>query len=113
MSYYLGFEHNIGIQFLCSTGLLKIGNSRNSNSVSVVKAEWDKFIVEEQLSDFTETVNITSVSNKRYYFVNFGRKGKMEHRPIEQFNGKKTKVKAMRLAEHPQALVRYAHVIKA
>ncbi len=56
--------------------------------------------MEEQLSDFTETVNITSVSNECYYFMNFGRKGKIDCSPIEQFNGKKTEVKAMRIAEH-------------
>ncbi len=104
LTYYLGFEHTIGIQFLCSAGLLKVGNSRNSHSTVVVKAEWDKFIEEEQLSDFTESLNITSVSNKRFYFVNFGRKGKMEHRPIDQFNGKKRQVKVAGLAEHQSKL---------
>jgi hypothetical protein len=33
-------KHSIGLQHLCSTGLLKVGNSRILSSTAVVKAEW-------------------------------------------------------------------------
>jgi hypothetical protein len=39
---HLGFDHHIGVQFLCSVGLSKVGNSRNLSATVVVKAEWDK-----------------------------------------------------------------------
>jgi hypothetical protein len=84
LTHYLGFEHPIGVQFLCSTGLLKVGNSRNPNATVVVKAEWDKFIDEQGFSGLLEPINQTSISNKRHYFVHFGRRGKLAHRPIDQ-----------------------------
>jgi hypothetical protein len=75
------------IQFLCSTGLLKVGNSRNPNATVVVKAEWDKFINEQGLSSLLEPINQTSISNKRHYFIHFGRREKLAHHPIDQLKG--------------------------
>jgi hypothetical protein len=41
LTHYLDFKHSIGVQFICSTGLLKVRNSRNSSSTVVIKVEWD------------------------------------------------------------------------
>ena len=84
LTHYLGFKHSNGVPFLCSTGLLKVGNSRNSGSTVVVKAEWDSFIEEQQLSGFIEPINQTSVCGKRHYFVHFGSKAELNHRPMDQ-----------------------------
>jgi hypothetical protein len=76
------------VEFLCSAGLMKVGHSRNPNSVVVVKAEWDKFIIEQKLFDLVEGINQTAVSNKWHFFINFGSKARLQHRPIDQFNGR-------------------------
>jgi hypothetical protein len=81
LTHYLGFEHPIGVQFLCSTGLLKVGNSRNPNATVVVKVEWDKFINEQGLCSVLEPINHTSISKKRHYFVHTR---KPAHCPIDQ-----------------------------
>jgi hypothetical protein len=57
----------------------------------VVKAEWDKFINEQKLSSFIEPINQTSMSNKRHYFIHFGRKKKLTHHPIDQLKGMQRK----------------------
>ena len=67
---------------------MKVGHSRNPNSVVVVKAEWDKFIIEQKLFDLVEGINQTAVSNKWHFFINFGSKARLQHRPIDQFNGR-------------------------
>jgi hypothetical protein len=87
LSYLLGFEHQVGLEFLYSTGLVKKGNRRSPLSCAVVLAEWDKFIAEENLQDVMEMVNKTTVDHKKYYFIHYGMKNKPQHRPIDQFNG--------------------------
>lgn len=87
LSYLLGFEYNIGVDFLCMIGLAKRGHSRNPLSATVVTTEWEKFIEEEQLSNIMENVNKTKVARTAYYFINYGKKENLFHRPIDQFNG--------------------------
>ena len=55
----LGFEHDVGLQFLCSAGLLKPGPKK---SYSVLIEQWDLFIVQEKLQEIMETVNKSSIS---------------------------------------------------
>jgi hypothetical protein len=59
----LGFEHQLGLEFLCSTGLLKSGTK--PNSFSVVYEEWELFVVQEKLQKIMETINRTSVSRSK------------------------------------------------
>ena len=84
----LGFDQAISVEFLISAGLIKVGHSRNPTAVIVVKSEWDKFILEEKLGDLMETVNKTSISGQRHFFINIGDKKRLNHRPIDQFSGK-------------------------
>jgi hypothetical protein len=93
------FWNSAGVQFLCSTGLIKVGNSRNSASTVVVKAEWDHFIEEQQLSDFIEPINQTSSSKKCHYFVHFGEKAGLNHQPIDQMKGNAMRPKGKFLVE--------------
>lgn len=88
LTYLLGLEHSVGIDFLCSAGFLKRGHSKYPNAISVVKAEWDAFVVEEGLGDVLEPVNISLVSGKRYPFINLGSRKNLRHTPNYQFNGK-------------------------
>ena len=81
----------MGLEFLYSMGLVKAGNSQNPHASVVVQLEWDKFIQEEKLANIMEAVNRTSVSRTRYYFVNYGQKDRLFHRPIDQFNGRMSK----------------------
>ena len=83
----LGYEHNVGLEFLVGTGLIK-RVSQVTPSYAVVQAEWDRFIVEEKLQEIMETVNRTSVMRSKYYFINYGKKNKLNHRPIDQFDAK-------------------------
>jgi hypothetical protein len=64
----LGFGHQIGLDFLAGTGLLKRGNP----SYCVVQAEWEKFILEHNLQEF----------------INNGNKTKLSHSPIDQCDAK-------------------------
>ena len=64
LPYLLGFEQDGGIDFLCMTGLIKRGHSRNQLAAVVVTAEWDKFIDEQNLGDIMETINKTSISRR-------------------------------------------------
>jgi hypothetical protein len=50
ISYLLGLENAVAADFLCMTGLIKIGHSRTEKASVVVKAEWEKFIIEESLA---------------------------------------------------------------
>lgn len=61
LSSVLGFEHHIGLQFLAGTGLIKLHDEK-TQSYSVVQAEWEKFILEEDLGDIMESVNRTTVN---------------------------------------------------
>ncbi len=60
--YILGFDTVIGKEFLCATGLKRVGHSRNPTATIVVKAEWDKFFIEEKLHDLMERVNQSLMS---------------------------------------------------
>ncbi len=82
----LGFEHEGGVDFLCSIGLLRRGHSKSPNAVVVLTAAWDKFIEEELLGDVMDTITKTSVPRTKYYFVNYGKKSLLKH-PVDQFNG--------------------------
>jgi hypothetical protein len=42
---------------------------------------------EELLGDVMKTITKTSVSHTKYYFINYGKKPLLKHRPIGQFNG--------------------------
>jgi hypothetical protein len=42
------------------TGLLKVGHCRNPNSVVIVTAEWEKFIIEQKLFDLVKGINQTA-----------------------------------------------------
>jgi hypothetical protein len=57
ITHFLDFEHSVGIEFLCTTGLLKVGNSGNPHSTVVAQSEWNKFVVKEQLFEVVETLN--------------------------------------------------------
>lgn len=83
----IGFDHQVGLQFLCSAGLLKTGPKKNSYSVQI--EQWELFIVQERLTRMMETINRTSISGSKYFFINIGNKEKLEHRPLDQFNGRK------------------------
>jgi hypothetical protein len=83
----LGYEHKVGLEFLVSTGLVKLIN-QDKPSYLVVLAEWDKFIVEEKLQNIMETVNRSSIMHSMYYFINYGKKNNLTHRPIDQFDSK-------------------------
>ncbi len=78
LTHFLGFDHSVGIEFLCLAGLLKVGNSKNPQASVVIQSEWDKF-VEEHLFKLVKTLNRTSLSGKRYYFVHFGKKENLQH----------------------------------
>jgi hypothetical protein len=67
--YRLGFNQSIGAEFMCSTGLIKVGHCRNSNATIVIKSEWDKFILEENLHDAMEAVNQASISGQRHFLL--------------------------------------------
>jgi hypothetical protein len=83
----LGFEHDIGLQFLVGTGLIKrLG--RDKPCYTIVQNEWEKFILEENLQDVMESINQTSVMRSKYYFINYGRKVRLHHQPIDQFSSK-------------------------
>lgn len=52
--------------------------SRNKPSFSMVQAEWEKLIIEVKLNDMMEAVG-TGVAHSKYYFINFGKKEKLNH----------------------------------
>jgi hypothetical protein len=56
-------------------------------SCAAVLAEWDKFIAGENLQDIMEMVNKTTVDHKKYYFINFCKRKKLQHHHSDQFNG--------------------------
>jgi hypothetical protein len=37
-------------------GLIRVGHSQNPTATIVIKAEWDKFLIEEKLHDLMETI---------------------------------------------------------
>jgi hypothetical protein len=91
LSSVLGFEYHVGLQFLAGTGLIKLHNEK-TQTYSVVQAEWDKFILEEDLGDIMETVNRTTVTTtagkRKAYFINYGNKKRLRHAPIDQIGSK-------------------------
>ena len=98
----LGFEHEVGLQFLAGTGLIKSSRGEHP-SYSVVQVEWERFIVEEKLQDIMESVNRTSVGRSKFYFINYGKKDRLYHRPIDQFLSKKPlKAKQLFIIERQQ-----------
>jgi hypothetical protein len=70
---------------------MKVGHSRNATATVVVKAEWEKFVIEENLCNLIEGVNQTSISGMKHFFINIGGKERLRHRPIDQFNGRATR----------------------
>jgi hypothetical protein len=89
LTQLLGFEHSVGLQFLMVTGLIKKGNPKHQDAYAVLQGEWEKFAVEQNLSDIIETsATATYVNRSRHYFIHYGHKDQLYHRPIDQFNGK-------------------------
>ena len=80
----LGYEHKLGLEFLVGTGLVRRGHQENP-SYAVVKKEWEMFIVEHDLQEIMEGINQTSVVRNKIQFINYGRRAKLRHRPIDQF----------------------------
>jgi hypothetical protein len=76
------------VGFLCSTGLVKKSYSINPDGYVVVKGEWDKFIHEQSIEDNAE---------KKYWFINVGRKEKLQHIALDQFNEGKCLVKPLKM----------------
>ena len=89
LAAFLGYDFEVGVDFLCSLGLLKRGHGRYPNAVTVLLAEWDKFIIEQELGDIMETITRTQVGDKMHYFINYGNKSLLTHIPAAQFNGEK------------------------
>ncbi len=71
-----------------AAGLVKVGHSRNPNAIVVIKDEWERFMVEQKLSDTMETVNKSHVDRDRLLFTNFGDKKALNHCPRKQFDGR-------------------------
>jgi hypothetical protein len=86
--YLLGFKEDVGIKFMRAAGLVKVGHSRNPNAIVVIKDEWERFMVEQKLSDTMETVNQSYVDRDRLLFINFGDKKALNHCPRKQFDGR-------------------------
>ena len=86
--YLLGFKEDVGIEFMRAAGLVKVGHSRNPNAIVVIKDEWERFMVEQKLSDTMETVNQSYVDRDRLLFINFGDKKALNHCPRKQFDGR-------------------------
>ncbi len=51
LTYLLRFQHDVSLDFLCSTGLGKKGYNVNPDAYVVVKGEWDKFIYKQSNED--------------------------------------------------------------
>jgi len=51
------------------------------------------FIIQERLQDIMEMVNRSIVSRSKYFFIHYGKKEKLSHRPIDQFNGNRLRMK--------------------
>ncbi len=68
--------------------LRRWGQSWSLTSITVVKAEWGRFIKEWALGDILKRINKTSVYQTAYYFINYGG-GKyiLTFCPIRQLNG--------------------------
>jgi len=105
LSSVLGFEHHIGLQFLAGTGLIKLHNEK-TQSYSVVQAEWEKFILEEDLGDIMESVNRTTVNTdvgkRKAYFINYGNKARLKHIPKDQLTSKQLHIIDRQLKFHRQ-----------
>jgi hypothetical protein len=69
----------------------------------MVSMEWDKFLMEEWISDIMEPINQASVNHSRFYFIHIGNKNSLNHRPIDQFNGK------FSLPSLPKSLIPHQH----
>ena len=73
MTYLLGFNHQVGLEFLLVTGLIKKGSIRNPLGYSVLPNEWENFVIGENLKEVMKTtVTVTSVDRSRYYFIHYG-----------------------------------------
>jgi hypothetical protein len=81
----LGYEHKVGLEFRVGAGLLKRVN-QDKPSYLVIQAEWDKFSIEQKLQDIMETVNWSSIMHSKDYFISYGKKNKLKHHPINQFD---------------------------
>jgi hypothetical protein len=83
ISYLLSLENAVAADILCMAGLIKIGHSRNEKATVVVKAEWEKFIIEESLGDLIEGVNQTYVQ-KAFLHQHWNERETraLAHRPI-------------------------------
>jgi hypothetical protein len=68
-------------------------NWSKKNSFSVLHEELELFINQERLQDIMEMVNRSSVSRSKYFFILYGKKEKLSHRPIDQFNGNRLRLK--------------------
>jgi len=62
-------------------------NWSKKNCFSVLYEEWELFIFQERLQDIMDVVNRSSVSRSEYFFIHNGKKEKLSHCPIDQFNG--------------------------
>jgi hypothetical protein len=68
LPYHLGLDHEVGIDFLSMTGLVRKVNRGNLHCTVVVQAEWANIVVEQHLSEILDTVNKPVVSQSRFFF---------------------------------------------
>jgi hypothetical protein len=88
LSSVLGYEHEVGLEFLVGTGLI-IRRHEQNPSYSVVKKEWEMLIVAHGLQDIMEGINRTRVDAVNTLFIYYGNKAKLRHIPSDQFDAKK------------------------
>jgi hypothetical protein len=62
--YLLGFEHSVGLKYL---GLVKEGHSRIANTVGIVRAEWEKFFINQALFYSYRWDKPTAIFGYRYF----------------------------------------------
>jgi len=96
LSSVLGYEHEVGLEFLVGTGLI-IRRHEQNPSYSVVKKEWEMLIVAHGLQDIMEGINRTRVDAVNTLFIYYGNKAKLRHIPSDQFDTKKPWIKKRQL----------------
>jgi hypothetical protein len=80
LSHLLSLDHSVAVEFFCCTGLTKVGHSRNARATVALKAEWEKFVIEENLCNLIKGVNQTSISGMKHFFINISGKDRLRHR---------------------------------
>ena len=101
-----GLSFDLYIRICLKAGLVSQKMYQVRTIFTLNTSEWDVMITECNLKMHINSINITKISGKRYYFINIGTRTREFHKPEDQFNGRVHMPSIQAFLRHSRASLR-------